>query len=71
MLTYKCPQETPVHIFLKELRVELGVSQKDLAQRCGTQQSAISRFENGGHIPTIEFLAKLTLALGVKVQILI
>ena len=48
-----------------ELRDSLGISQTQLADRMGTKQSVISRFENlDGRLPSYDFLARLAAALG-------
>ena len=39
-------------------RHQAGLSQKELAQRAGTKQSAIARFEAGNINPTIDFWKK-------------
>ena len=39
---------------LKELRIEKGLSQRNLAQLTGFSQAAIARWENGLQIPNIE-----------------
>jgi len=52
-------------------RLEKGLTQKKLAQKIGTKQSAISRFESGNYNPTISFLQKITDALGVELKILV
>lgn len=49
---------------LREARKRHGVSQKDLARRAGTRQSAISRIERGRVSPTIETLSELLSLLG-------
>lgn len=49
---------------LKDARLRRGVSQKRLAIRAGTTQSAISRIERGHISPTIETLAELLHLLG-------
>lgn len=46
-----------------ERRLALGLSQADLARRCGTTQSAIARLENGGRPPRIDTLLRLADAL--------
>ncbi|MDK2821518.1 MAG: hypothetical protein PWP31_1483 [Clostridia bacterium] len=51
------------------LRVEQGLSQKELADKINTKQSAISRLESGEYNPSIEFLAKVANALGKELQI--
>ncbi len=62
-LLYKIQKE------IIRLRIEQGISQKELAERIGTKQSAISRLENGTYNPSIVFLNKIALALGKEVEI--
>ena len=50
-------------------RLEKGMSQKQLADKIGTRQSAIARLESGNTNPTIAFLEKVSKALGGKLQI--
>jgi transcriptional regulator with XRE-family HTH domain len=48
-----------------ELRDALGLSQTQLAERMGTKQPVISRFENlDGRLPSYDFIARLSSALG-------
>ena len=54
---------------LIELRNQLGMSQKELAELVGTKQSAISRLESGSYNPSIEFLGKVAHALGGRLDI--
>jgi ribosome-binding protein aMBF1 (putative translation factor) len=51
------------------LRIEQGISQKELAERINTKQSAISRLENGDYNPSLEFLSKVATALGKELHI--
>lgn len=51
------------------LRLSQGLSQKELAQKVGTRQSAISRLESGEYNPSIEFLSKVAHALGKELNI--
>ena len=44
-------------------RKELGLSQTELAELCGTTQSAIARLESGGRPPRIDTLLRLAAAL--------
>ena len=46
-----------------ERRREWGVSQKGLAELCGTTQSAIARLERGGRPPRIDTLLRIADAL--------
>lgn len=52
-----------------EKRLKKGLSQKQLAQKVGTKQSAISRLESGNSNPSIAFLEKVAKALGGKLQV--
>ena len=47
-------------------RIKHGITQKQLAEKIGTKQSAISRFECGESNPRLNFLKKLVAALGMK-----
>ena len=50
-------------------RLKKGYSQSHLAAKAKTKQSAISRLESGGYNPTLEFLNKISTALGCKLNI--
>jgi len=50
-------------------RLKRGMSQKDLAKKIGTRQSAISRLESGKYNPTVFFLKKVSEALGSKLEV--
>ncbi|MGZ8695392.1 MAG: helix-turn-helix domain-containing protein [Gaiellaceae bacterium] len=50
-------------------RLEKGLSQKDLAERCGTTQSAIARLEAGGRPPRIDTLLRIANALDCDLSI--
>ena len=47
-------------------RLKQGISQGELAEKIGTRQSAISRFESGSYNPTVQFLYKIADALNVN-----
>lgn len=47
-------------------RIAAGLTQKELAQRMGTTQSAIARLESGSCLPTVDTLHRLAVALGVS-----
>ena len=50
-------------------RIEKNLSQKELAQKVGTKQSAISRLESGNANPSLKFLQKIATALDTKLHI--
>lgn len=49
---------------VRELREAAGLSQRELAERTGTTQSAIARLEADRQEPTLRTLEKLAAALG-------
>ncbi|MBA3788758.1 MAG: helix-turn-helix transcriptional regulator [Actinobacteria bacterium] len=50
-------------------RVERGLSQRELAQRVGTTQSAIARLESGGRPPRIDTLLRIADALDCDLHV--
>lgn len=52
----------------KKLREERGLTQAELADKMGTKQSAVSRFENY-FVPSLKFVFKYTRALGACLTI--
>lgn len=54
---------------LIEARAKKGITQKQLAKKIGTKQSAIARLESGNANPSLSFLEKIALALGYKLKI--
>lgn len=50
-------------------RKEAGLTQKELAERMGTAQANISRFESGTYNPSLAFLQKMAESLGKKLRI--
>lgn len=50
-------------------RIVLGLSQTELAERCGMKQPQISRIEGGGTVPTIPLLRRLARALDADLTI--
>ena len=68
--TYKelGPEFTLIEMIIRK-RIKKGLTQRELAQKIGTKQSAISRLESGAYNPTFSFLQKLADALGVRLKI--
>ena len=54
---------------IKELRLEKGITQDQLAQKIRTTKSAISRLENHAESITLATLEKVARALGKEVHI--
>jgi DNA-binding XRE family transcriptional regulator len=52
-----------------ELREKHGLTQVELAKRCGLPQSQISRIERGVTAPTTTTVAKIAAALGADLQL--
>jgi ribosome-binding protein aMBF1 (putative translation factor) len=52
-----------------ERRKAWGVSQRELAELCGTTQSAIARMERGARPPRIDTLARIAAALDCELVI--
>ncbi|MBK8987353.1 MAG: helix-turn-helix transcriptional regulator [Chloroflexi bacterium] len=51
------------------LRIQMGLTQEQLAQMVGTHQSSIARLESGRVAPRISFLRKVVNALSGKLEI--
>ncbi len=54
---------SPVSIFLRDLRLQVGMTQLDLAHLIGYEQAYLSSIELGSKSPSKEFLDKLEAAL--------
>lgn len=52
-----------------ESRKVAGMTQAELAERMGTAQTNISRFESGKYNPSLAFLQKMAEGLGKKLKI--
>jgi transcriptional regulator with XRE-family HTH domain len=50
-------------------RVELGLTQAELAERAGMTQPQLSRLESGGATPTVPLLARLAAAMSADLDI--
>jgi transcriptional regulator with XRE-family HTH domain len=54
---------------IERLRLEAGVTQRDLAGRVGTTQAAISKIETGRTLPGLELLDRIATALGRSITL--
>ena len=52
-------------------RLNLGLTQRQLAEMSGVKQSAIARLESNGVIPRIDTLFKLLRPLGLSIRLVI
>jgi len=55
---------------LKERRAELGLTQAELAERCGVTRKTVNTVENGVFIPSTVLALKLARALNEPVETL-
>ena len=62
------PEFAVIHAMI-DARIRKDLTQKELAEKLGTTQSAISRLEGGNVNPTIGFLKKLAEALDSRLDI--
>ncbi len=53
---------------IKKLRIQRGLSQRELAQLCGVHQTAVSQWENGRTTPDTECCRLLARALDISVD---
>ncbi|HZU74249.1 MAG TPA: helix-turn-helix transcriptional regulator [Acidimicrobiales bacterium] len=54
---------------IRALREKKGLSQRELAERIGTTQSAIARLEAGTNSPSLVTLERVAGALGAEVSL--
>ena len=53
---------------LKERRTELGLTQAELAERCGVSRKTVNTVENGVFVPSTLLALKLAAALDRRVE---
>jgi transcriptional regulator with XRE-family HTH domain len=53
---------------IRNLRLEAGLSQQALADRCGLKRAYIGTIERGGKAITVETALKVALGLGVRLS---
>ncbi|OGM22165.1 hypothetical protein A2691_01105 [Candidatus Woesebacteria bacterium RIFCSPHIGHO2_01_FULL_39_23] len=54
---------------VKSARKKAKMTQQDLALKCGSGQSVISKLENSKLDPTIKYLSKVSSTFGTKIKI--
>ncbi|MGG5318727.1 helix-turn-helix domain-containing protein [Enterococcus sp. AZ072] len=62
-------QRLDVAVALTQLRSELGLSQRELAERVGKPQSTIARIENGSMNPSFSILYEIATKVGKELHI--
>lgn len=50
-------------------RIKQHMTQKEVAKKAGTKQSAIARLESGSTNPSLEFLQKIAQGMGYKLTV--
>ncbi|WP_353265974.1 helix-turn-helix transcriptional regulator [Gemmatimonas sp.] len=58
-----------IHRAVREARQAAYLTQRELADRVGTSQSAVAALERGDGNPTVETLARLAAAVGMQLQV--
>ena len=53
---------------IRALRSEMGLSQEELARRCGVSRQTINAIENNKYNPTLELAMRLARFLGQPVE---
>lgn len=53
---------------LSEARIKSGMSQRQLAEKCGLKQSAIARMESLQAVPRLDTVLKVAVFLGVEIR---
>lgn len=54
-----------LHTRIRNYRKKLGLSQSDMAAKCGVSQPTIANWERGGHIPRHDAIGKIAACFGV------
>lgn len=62
------PEMAAVRAIMKA-RIEQGMTQDQLSELCGIDQSVISKLENGTRVPSLKMLKRLAAGLGKTVKI--
>lgn len=62
------PKYDLIHAIL-DARIKRGVTQAEIAKRAGTTQSAIARFESGVGNPTLDFMQRVSAAVGARLEV--
>ena len=58
-------------VAVRELRLALGLSQREVARRAGVAAATISRLESGEVMPAVDSLARISEVLGARLELAI
>lgn len=67
---YAIKSEVEFSIMLYDARKKSGMTQKELAEKCGVKQENISRIENGDRMPSLNTIQKIANALGLQLALI-
>lgn len=56
---------------VREARKRVGLTQRELAERAGTTQSAIARLESGGTAPSFDLVLRLVRLCGLDLDVML
>lgn len=56
---------------IKELRMQIGISQSELAKRLGVTKSAVNSWEAGTNSPSLEYIIKMSQIFSVSTDYLL
>lgn len=59
----------PAWAIVREARNRAGLTQRELAERAGTSQAAVARYERGRGLPSLDTLDRLVEACGFDLRI--
>ena len=54
---------------IARLRIQRGLTQKQLAEMVGTRQPSIARLENGSSVPSLSYLERIAKALDASIEL--
>lgn len=54
---------------IAELRKYLGMTQEDLAAKCGLQRTTVSKIERGRFSVSVDMLSRICGALGARIEL--
>lgn len=55
---------------IAELRKSLGMTQEDLAAKCGLQRTTVSKIERGRFSVSVDMLSRICEALGARIELI-